>query len=159
MKRGKYSSCDIAKWFVDRADRSGGEDFTHLKLQKLIYYAQAWFLANHNQALFNEDVQAWPHGPVVPEVWHTYKKYGFTPIPESANKDSKLDKSVSVYLEKIYSAYAKYSAKGLEEFTHKEDPWIKTRGKLPIESKCEKTIDKALIRDYYAKLIDKEWTH
>jgi len=72
---------DAARWFINRADRLAGDDMTHLKLQKLIYFAQAWHLANTGEPLFREDMQAWTHGPVVPSVWHAYKQYQWEPIP------------------------------------------------------------------------------
>ncbi len=48
----------IATWFINRIDREAGELITHLKVQKLVYYAEAWFLANFDRTLINEDLQA-----------------------------------------------------------------------------------------------------
>ena len=56
----------VARWFVNHADRASGEAITQLKLQKLVYYADAWFLANFDEPLIKEDFEAWAHGPVVP---------------------------------------------------------------------------------------------
>lgn len=65
-----YTASQIAKWLLSAIDRDSGDSITPLKLQKLIYYAQAWSLALPERAypLFDEDMQAWAHGPVVESV-------------------------------------------------------------------------------------------
>src|SRR4051812_40137322 len=77
-----YSALDIARWFINATDRESGDDITHLKVQKLVYYAQAWSLAYFDRPLFDEDMQAWAHGPVAPTVWEQFKGLGFSSIPE-----------------------------------------------------------------------------
>ena len=68
-KQPAYSPLDIAKWFINATDRDSGDAITHLKVQKLVYYAQGWAMAYLGSPLFEEDIQAWAHGPVVPSVW------------------------------------------------------------------------------------------
>lgn len=46
------SALELSGWFVNAADRDAGEAITHLKVQKLVYYAQAWFLANFDRPIF-----------------------------------------------------------------------------------------------------------
>ena len=75
------SPFDVANWFTCSLDREAGDSITHLKLQKLIYYSQAWSLALNGIALFEEDFEAWAHGPVIPEVYQEYKEYGFNALP------------------------------------------------------------------------------
>jgi uncharacterized phage-associated protein len=147
---------DIARWFINRADRAAGDDMTHLKLQKLIYFAQAWHLANLNRPLFQEEMEAWTHGPVVPSVWHKYKEYQWESIPPT-DEDVAIDDNVAGYLEKIYRKYGEYSGKALERLTHDHQPWKQTRGDLPLEAKCTAPIDKTLIRNFYAERIGKRW--
>ena len=53
------SPTDVANWFTCNIDREVGDSITHLKLQKLIYYAQAWSLALKGKTLFEEEIQAW----------------------------------------------------------------------------------------------------
>ncbi|EAQ35992.1 Uncharacterized phage-associated protein [Nitrobacter sp. Nb-311A] len=147
---------DIAKWFINRADREAGDDMTHLKLQKLIYFSQAWHLANFNKPLFQEDIEAWAHGPVVPSVWHQYKEYRWGSIPPITD-DFDVDANVAGYLDKIYARYGELSGKALERLTHEHAPWRETRGDLPPEAKCTDTISKNLMRDFYAERIGKNW--
>ena len=68
MKMAVSTAKAVADAFlhISTENRSG---ITNLKLQKLIYYAQAWFLALHDEALFDDPIEAWVHGPVVPEVF------------------------------------------------------------------------------------------
>ena len=58
----------------------------NLKLQKLVYYAQAWHLALRDVPLFEEDFEAWVHGPVIPALYQEYKKFGWRPILEGSRK-------------------------------------------------------------------------
>ena len=70
---------DIADYFVRLANETG-DYISNLKLQKLVYYAQAWYLAISDEALFEEDFEAWVHGPVIPELYQEYKSFGWRPI-------------------------------------------------------------------------------
>ncbi|MFM6174756.1 MAG: Panacea domain-containing protein [Sphaerospermopsis kisseleviana] len=78
---------EVAKYFIRLAHETGSF-ISNLKLQKLVYYAQAWHLALFEQPLFNEDFEAWIHGPVVPELYHYYKKFGWRNISITAGKKS-----------------------------------------------------------------------
>ena len=58
------------------------EPMTNKKLQKLCYYAKAWHLSLCDENIINEDFEAWIHGPVCPQLYQTYKGYGFDKIPK-----------------------------------------------------------------------------
>ena len=73
---------DVAHFFLSKIDVESGEVITHLKLQKLIYYAQAWFLAFFARPLFHDSFEAWQHGPVVRKLYFHYKDFGFNPLPK-----------------------------------------------------------------------------
>ena len=85
-KNERVSARIIAGWFVNAADRDSGEAPTHLKIQKLVYYTQAWYLANFDTPLFDEDMQAWTHGPVAPSVYEKYRGAGFDVLPREKKK-------------------------------------------------------------------------
>ena len=80
-----YSAETIANWFLINIDRESGDSITHLKLQKLLYYAQAWYMVlTENEAepiLFEEKIEAWTHGPVVREVYNKYSEMRYDSIP------------------------------------------------------------------------------
>ncbi len=65
---------DVAEYFLSLADEEAGDFLSNLKLQKLVYYAQGFHLALFNRPLFMAAIHAWQHGPVVPELYHAYKK-------------------------------------------------------------------------------------
>lgn len=66
----------VAKYFLSKVEEDIGDGISNLKLQKLVYYAQAYHLAMYGEPLFGERVEAWEHGPVVPELYREYKIYG-----------------------------------------------------------------------------------
>ena len=144
----------LASWFINSVDSSSGEAMTHLKLQKLLYFTQAWYLANFDRPIFDEDMQAWTHGPVVPSIYDKYKanRWGVLDIEKSVN----LPDDLIPFLSELNRVYGQYSAKKLEEITHLEDPWKVTRGDIPLEARCTNPIDKLTIRNYYAKRLGKQ---
>lgn len=148
MKKAAYSAMDIAGWFLSRVDRAAGDTITHLKLQKLVYYAQAWYLANYAKPLVKEDFEAWSHGPVCPELWHKYKNHGWDALP-APKPSPDIKKSVDRFLHLLWDVYGDSSAKALERLTHSEDPWKEARGSLPLEAKCSEIISLERMRDYY----------
>lgn len=134
----------VADWFIERAnaDEEYGENITNLKLQKLLYYAQGACLGLYHERLFDDSILAWAHGPVVRVVYDRFKFLGAAPIPnqESFNPDQ-YDERVSDLLEQVYAVYGQFSAWGLRNLTHQEDPWIQT--------KQSQTIPFEAIREYF----------
>ncbi len=148
----KVTYQDVANFFLAFADDKG-ETITNLKLQKLVYYAQAWFLANHKKPLFKGDFQAWVRGPVLPELYQTYKERGSTPIPADITMqeiEKQLDPEVIAFLKEVAQAYMPSGAYELELMTHQEDPWIEARGNLAPDAKCNVVISINTMRSYYS---------
>ncbi|SFK39373.1 Panacea domain-containing protein [Methylocapsa palsarum] len=142
---------EIAKWFVLVTDRESGNVITQLKVQKLIYYAQGWSLAKLNRPLFDEDLQAWVHGPVARSVYDFYKGAGYDALPEK-KLTCKISGEPLRLLSAVNDTYSVYSAKGLEKKTHSEPPWIAARaGALP-EERCENVISKESMAIHFASL-------
>lgn len=115
----------IAKWLVAWAEAEE-EELSNLKLQKLLYYAQGHHLAANGAPLFTEQIQAWSHGPVVPEVYRAFKGFGATPI-ELPDDDpfswQDVDLSTAQFLSAVWNTYGGYSAGRLRNMTHEEPPW------------------------------------
>lgn len=128
-----YSAEKIAKWFLARnkMDFNFGytdECITNLKLQKLLYYAQGCVLALTNSPLFSEEIQAWEHGPVVPELYSKYKVYGRNGIEFNEQYDEKeIDEAIRGILETVYREFGQFSAWKLRDMTHQETPWKTTQ--------------------------------
>lgn len=123
---------------------------TNLKLQKLLYYEQAYHLARFGTPLFEEEIEAWKYGPVVPSVYNhysTHHKQGIMP-----DLDLGLDIEDDVELDlffKVYEAYGLYSAYGLMELTHRERPWLDA-----IHQGIGTVISKQSISDYFVDKIE-----
>jgi uncharacterized phage-associated protein len=145
---------DLARWFINHADRESGESITPLKLQKLIYYADAWFLANFDRPLIKEEFEAWAHGPAVRSIYAKYRGYQWNSLPSEEGRLPK--EELQGFLEAVYEEYGQYSAKKLEQMTHEEDPWLRARGNLPPEAASKNVISKLEIRNFYAKRLGKK---
>lgn len=120
-----YKALDIAKKLIFKAQNdepNGGERLTNLKLQKLLYYQQGFHLAVFGTPLFEEDVEAWMYGPVVPAVYYEYSSHGSYSLPEVNNVITLTDEEEELFNE-VYDAYRDFSAIGLMNRTHKEKPW------------------------------------
>lgn len=89
------NACEVANFFVSRFQQAG-DPLTNMKLQKLLYYAQGWHLALKGDALFDERIEAWPHGPVVPPVYGTFKHYRWNPITETVDDPTLSEDTVSI---------------------------------------------------------------
>lgn len=144
-----YSAMDIAIWFLaknrrkDREDDGEKDGLTNLKLQKLLYYAQgAYMHCNNGEPLFSEEIEAWQHGPVVPEVYQAFKQYGSNDIYFEEDYDfSSIDEKTTKVLDFVYDNMAIYSAWYLRNLTHEERPWLETpRGRR---------ISKGLINSFF----------
>lgn len=100
------------------------DPITNLKMQKLLYYEQGFHLAYFNSPLFNDDIEAWQYGPVVPSVYYHYEKFGRNGIVPETEKHVKFtSKEEEALFNEVYRVYGKYSASGLVNMTHNEAPW------------------------------------
>lgn len=139
-----YSALDIAKWFLNYNYQlrefldEDTDDISNLKLQKLLYYAQGSFLALRNEILFIEPIVAWKHGPVVEDVYHEYKENGASGIKNFEAPYNKIDSNTENLLIEVYDVFGKYSAWGLREMTHNEDPWKNTKQSETISNESIK---------------------
>lgn len=117
---------DVANFFVDMANNDPDDCMTNLRVNKLLYFAQAWSLVRRGKQLFDDHIQAWQYGPVVPEVYRAFKPCGRERIaavsgeysPNVFNNDE-----LNLLLD-ILNEYGKYSSPALVELTHaKGTPW------------------------------------
>jgi uncharacterized phage-associated protein len=134
--------------FVIAFSHEHGDPVSNLKLQKLLYYAQAWFLAIYDKPLFDERIEAWVHGPAVPPVYGDFKKWSWQPINcEVAFPE--LDARIKEHLEEVMDVYGGMSAYELEKLTHSEDPWKSARGGIAPDEASNAIISHDDMRRYY----------
>lgn len=140
-------SCfDIANYFIWLANETGSF-VSNLKLQKLVYYAQAWHIALYDHPLFEEDFQAWVHGPVIPSLYQKYKFFGWQPISEDVAPN--LPENVVQFLDEVAEEYFACDAYELEQMTHAEDPWLWARKDLSADAPSTEVIKKEWMKEYY----------
>ena len=136
MQAVRRSARAVANFFLQRG-WSEGIPIDHLKLQKLVYYAHAWHLGNGFGPLFDEPVEAWPHGPVVRDVYIEFKSFGRQPITRLAREVDFAacqvvepvvphgDNRTASLLESVWQAYRALSGVQLSNQTHQVDePWV-----------------------------------
>nr|DAL57464.1 MAG TPA_asm: hypothetical protein [Caudoviricetes sp.] len=120
-----YKALDIARKLIYKAQNdepNGGDRMTNLKLQKLLYYQQGYHLAFFDTPLFDDKIEAWMYGPVVPSVYDVYAKYVASTLPEINEQIQLADEEEELFNE-VYDAYREFSAIGLMNRTHSEAPW------------------------------------
>lgn len=152
-KKLKYD--DIAEYILAFANESG-EVITNLKLQKMVYYVQAWHLANFKKPLFEGEFQAWVHGPVIPAMYRKYRIGGSAPIVSNlklADIKQKFSNNEFDFIGEVAKVYMQFGAYQLELMTHKEEPWIEARGGCEPDEKCETVISEETMKRYYGEKI------
>lgn len=146
----------VADYFLSRVDVESGDVMTHLKLQKLAYYSQAWHLAMFGTPLVDEEFQAWVHGPVSRALFSRFADVGFAPIgPDQANPSriSKLSDDAVRHLEEVWRVYGGLTGKALEQRTHDEDPWVEARGDLSPVERSGRVISQATMERFYRAML------
>lgn len=140
----------IANFFLSIVDRESGSSITPLKLQKILYYAQGYYLAKENRPLFKEDFEAWAHGPANPGIYDKYKDYVSSAIDAPEDKDIPVleDKLVN-FLYSIWNTFGIYDGKYLESLTHQETPWIEARRGYQPGEKCSVIIKKESMKNFF----------
>lgn len=150
-----YSARTVANAFLRKA-REQGTALTHMKVQKLVFFAHAWSLALNETPLLLEGPEAWPYGPVFDTLYHDLKVFGSGPVhtllselnPATGNIAAMVpnpqDQPFWSLLNQIWDRYGKFSAMQLSALTHESGgPWEKAR-----ISKY-RLIPDEWIRDYY----------
>ena len=148
------NALDIARYFLRRVDREAGDTISPLKLQKLVYYAQAWSLVLRNKPLFAQYIEAWVSGPVVRDVWDEYLAYKYRDIPAPADLDIELASDEIEVLEEVWNAYGELSAKRLQDLTKSETPLLNARQGLEPAQKSTNVISHDDMKSYYAEFVE-----
>jgi uncharacterized phage-associated protein len=157
-RRSKVRLSDVtadvaAKWIIEFC-REHGDLISNLKLQKLLYYSQAWYLALHGKRLFPDDFEAWIRGPAQPGVYAKYKQYGSGPVDVSTPAPP-VPPSIKKHIREVFEVYGGFSAYDLERLSCEEEPWREARGGIERDAPCDRVIDAATMKRFYeAKLSD-----
>ena len=156
----KILPVDIANYYLENHKN---DDINNIKINKLVYISYGWYYALHQKELFTECIQAWKYGPVIPSVYHTFKRYGFLNIEEPSYiydfMDNKnilfpINKILKNFFKEIYKVYGGFSDRELIRMTHYNGtPWYEVYvNKNNEEKKFYLEIDRNLIQKYYTEL-------
>lgn len=139
------SVINIANKVLASTDIEQGETISNLKLQKLLYYLQGFFLAAYDKKLFDEPIEAWQYGPVVREAYQHFKSFGHQAItlePDTAIIG--LEDEDEALFQEVLEVYGQYSAVKLMHMTHDELPWKSTFHENP-----QGVISEELLKQYF----------
>jgi len=138
-----YAVKDIANKLLVMSEACG-ELMTNMKLQKMMYCQQGYHLAYFGTPLFDEEIEAWMYGPVVTMVYSAYKEFGKEGLVGDKNNVIVFEdeREEALFME-VMRVYGKYSAIGLMEMTHEEEPWKST----PVGE--GNIISKSTMRDFF----------
>lgn len=139
-----YDVLDVSRYIINYCNDKN-KNISNLKLQKILYFIQAYFLLAKNEPCFKEEIEAWQYGPVAPEAYHEFKCYASGPIPKidtytklSISTDPKkhfefnqlkfnpdiISKDDQILINKVVDKFIDLSTSRLVEITHKQSPWL-----------------------------------
>lgn len=135
---------DVARYILERQGPS-----TTLKLQKLVYYVQAWAVAK-GDALFNDAIKAWEQGPVVPSLWYPYKQQRRIAAPDLDGHGAGLTDQDRAHIDGVLAHYGGLPPLYLSKLTHFERPWREARAHGEQNGLVSPVITVEAIRSFYA---------
>lgn len=141
------SAQDVAAYILEKRG-----EMSAMKLQKLVYYSQAWHLVWEEKRLFNDRIEAWANGPVIPSLYNSHR--GRFKVNECPTGDSrKLSKSQAESVDAVLDHYGSKTAFYLSELTHRESPWLDARAGLSPSERSSSEISVASMSEFYGSLV------
>jgi len=143
---------DVAKYILEKLGT-----MTAWKLQKLVYYSQAWSLAWDDGVLFEDDFEAWANGPVVRALFNVHR--GLLNVDASTfvrGDSANLNDIARETIDTVIRDYGGFSGRELSEIAHSERPWKEARKGIPAGERSENVIDRDVMSDFYTGLLDAE---
>lgn len=143
------SNCfDVAKYILEQKGQ-----VTAMKLQKLVYYSQAWSLVWDDKPLFKEKIRAWINGPVIPELYACHEgMYLVSPKDIRRGSSKKLLKNQKDTIKRVLEFYGDKDSQWLSDLTHYEMPWQKARKGMPGNERGNKEILLSDMEEYYSSI-------
>lgn len=142
------SALDVAKYILEQQGT-----MTAMKLQKLVYYCQAWSLVWDERPMFTESIQAWANGPVVPELFNEHRGKFSVQARDIKGNSGNLDKTAQETVDAILRYYGNKPSQWLSDLTHSEDPWKLAREGIPLGERGNREISHASMDEYYQSIM------
>ncbi len=139
---------DVAKYILEKH-----QILTAMKLQKLVYYSQAWHAVWTDQPLFDNRIEAWANGPVCPTLYSYHRgqfQIDVNSFPWGCSSNLTDDQKESI--DQVLRFYGDKSSQWLSDLTHMEKPWIEARGNLQPGESSSNEINLASMVEYYSAL-------
>lgn len=140
------SAHDVAAYILKQTGR-----ITAMKLQKLVYYSQAWSLVWDEAQLFDEPIEAWANGPVVRALYELHKG-SFDVTRWDVGDPARLVTAQRETVDAVIQYYGRKTAQQLSDLTHAEAPWKDARVGVPEGSRSNAVITTAALAEYYGSL-------
>ncbi len=157
MTQVSYS--DIADYFIALSNTTENL-ITNLKLQKLVYYTQAWHLAMHDKPVFPEYFEAWVHGPVLLPLYNQYRGLKWHPLERDDLTEGSITKlrdrfgpELCSLIDQVVDHYFGMTAYQMELQVHSEEPWRRARLGLNADEPSHNIIQNEWMRDYYRRFL------
>lgn len=147
---------DVSEYLIHLSYVESGDGITNLKLQKLLYYVQGFYIALEGRVLFDDEIEAWTHGPVVREMYQAYQMYGYDSIDRVHGRvgDRLTDRQREVIAD-VWLVFRSYTAKTLEQLVQSEDPWQIARAGLSTYESAYRVVDVDVLGDF----VRREYTY
>lgn len=147
-KKAMATVFDVAKYILHEKGKT-----STWKLQKLCYYAQAWHYTWTDEALFNQEIQAWANGPVCPALFNAHRGLYVVSEKDIETGDrANLTDEQKASVDEILDHYGDWKPYELREQTHAEKPWIKARNGIPEGERGSNPISLDSMGKYYGSL-------
>lgn len=141
---------DVASYILKKKG-----DMTSMKLQKLVYYSQAWSLVWDGAPLFNEPFEAWSNGLVCRKLFDKHRGNYMVSAEDIDGDTSVLNLNQKETIDAVIRDYGDKTPLQLRTLTHQEAPWIDARKRLKEEERRENTISHDAMLGYYTNEYDK----
>ncbi len=150
MDAPTYPACDLAAALLGKVNHPAGEVLNTLKLNALLYYAEAWSLALFERTLSSDELEAWDSGPMYPALWARLSHRGWNNLlADDLRSEVVLDTETQALLDDIWQAYGEYSLAELEKMIKADAPWKEARRGLQAWDITKRPLSKTSMAGFY----------
>ena len=149
----------LANYIIMKCNKDNKE-ISNLKLQKMVFYCQAYHIAKYREQLIDNKFEAWKHGAVLPALYNDYSYLGYNNKQKYEKKEydnirSDLGEYLTGFLDKIINEFSDMTASEIRELNHSEEPWKEARRGYEPDDSCNEIIKEDTIYKYYSQLLYK----
>lgn len=139
---------DVAKYILEQLD---GHVST-MKLQKLVYYSQAWGLVWDEKPLFDSRIEAWANGPVTRDLYNLHRGQFTANITTFPGDSNNLTNDEKETIDAVLGAYGYLNGQQLSDLSHSERPWREAREGVAEGDSSTNEVSKEVMQDFYSAM-------